>query len=85
MEKEITACVLRNRRLYEGVRLSGLQIRRPLPVAISVNLCKAVQKVSDCGNTAHKLRKPEERLISLEISLLHFKIDARSAALRVDS
>lgn len=29
--------------------------------------------------------RPEERLMSLEMSLLHFKIDARSAALRVDS
>lgn len=35
--------------------------------------------------TKRRLHEPDDKFISLEISLLHFKIDAKSAALRVNS
>lgn len=57
-----------------------------LPAAISVSLCKAMPSPPVRRATTEGFKdKPEDKFISLDISLLHFKIDARSAALRVDS
>lgn len=56
------------------------------PVQISVNLCNAVDYNHESQSSIQiKQNKPEERLISLEMSLLHLRIEAKSAALKVDS
>lgn len=55
-----------------------------IPVAISVNRCRAIQYVNNALTRRDELL-PEERFMSLEISLLHLSIDAKSEALSVDS
>lgn len=37
------------------------------------------------SDSTNMFKLPDDKLISLEMSLLHFKIEARSAALSVDS
>ena len=53
-----------------------------IPTAISVRRCKAAQRVS-YRIVFLTTDTPDDRFISLETILLHFNIDAKSAALSV--
>jgi len=71
------------------INMSIQNIEEIPPVAISANLLSAVteilisEKKTKSSLTGNGL--PADKLMSLDISLLHFRMAARSAAVRADS